>query len=329
MHTATQTLNAWSVTRYGGPEVMVPVTRPLASPAPNQVVIQIHASAVSRAAGMMRAGTPRFARLFLGLRRPRHDLMGTCLSGEVIATGHAVSRFSVGDEVYGMAGLEFGANASHIVMDEEGVLMPKPTSLSHEEAATMGDGAITSLNFLQQVANLRRGERVLIIGGAGSLGTAAIQIAAAMGAEVTATCSARNAGLVASLGASRVIDYTTEDFSRGTDRYDVIYDTVGASSYWQARKVLTPTGRYLSPVLTASLLVALLCASNEGGRKARFSATGLLKPEVQRTLHAQLVEMVEDGKFAPVIDRTYPLDQLVAAHRYVETGHKRGNVVVV
>ena len=322
------TLKAWSVQRYGGPETLAPVTRPMPVHGPGQVLIHIRASAVTRADSMMRAGTPRFARLFLGLSRPRNDLIGTGFSGEVIAIGAGVSRFRVGDEIFGEAGLNFGANSSHICLDEDGVLMPKPDSLSHEEAAVMCDGPLTSLNFLQNVAELRAGDRVLILGASGSLGNAAIQVAAAMGAEVTGTCSERNAGLVASLGADHVIDYMHEDFHKGSARYDVIYDTLGVSSFAQASSVLTSSGRYVCPVLSLGLLATMLRTSFIGRRRACFSATGLLKQEALRPMLGQLIEMVEDAKLTPVMDRTYLLDQLIEAHQYVEAGHKRGNVVV-
>jgi NADPH:quinone reductase-like Zn-dependent oxidoreductase len=324
----TASLDAWSIRRYGAPEQLAPVTRPISEPGPGEVLIRIHASAVSRADGMMRAGIPRFARPFLGFRRPRKDLAGTCLSGEVIATGPDVSRFSVGDQVFGEAGLNFGANASHIVLDENGVLVPKPDTLSHEEAAVMCDGPLTSFNFLREIAELRAGEKVLILGASGSLGSAAVQIAAAMGAEVSGTCSARNSGLVASLGATHVIDYAQDDFTKGAERYDVIYDTLGVSSFGRAKAALARSGRYVCPVLSLDLLWAMLRTSMLSSRRARFSATGLLKPEVLRPMLGQLIEMIEDDKLAPVMDRTYPLDQLIEAHRYMETGHKRGNVVV-
>ena len=325
----TPSLNAWSVQRYGAPENIVAVSRPMPDPGRNDVLIKIHASAATRADGMMRAGVPRFARAFLGFRRPRKDLVGTCLSGEVVAAGPDVSRFSVGDQIFGEAGLNFGANASHICLDENGVLMPKPTSLSHEEAAVMCDGPLTSLNFLREVAELRAGEKVLIIGASGSLGSAAVQVAVAMGAEVSGTCSTRNTGLVASLGAAHVIDYTQEDFTAAAVRYDVIYDTLGVSSFARAKPALSRTGRYVCPVLGLDLLWAVLRTSLVGRRKARFAATGLLKPELLRPMLDQLLGMFEDGKLATVMDRTYPLDHLVEAHEYVETGHKRGNVVVV
>jgi NADPH:quinone reductase-like Zn-dependent oxidoreductase len=325
----TTTLSVWRISHYGTPEVLHPVARPIPSPRPTEILIRIRASAVTRADGMMRAGQPRFARLFLGLRRPRRNLSGTGLSGEVIAVGSEVTRFAVGDAVFGEAGLKFGANASHICLDASGVLMKKPDALSHEDASVMCDGPLTSLNFLREVAELRAGQKVLILGASGSLGSAAVQIAAAMGAEVTGTCSARNADMVAALGAGQVIDYAQEDFTRGAERYDVIYDTLGVSSFAKAKGSLTRSGRYVCPVLGLGLLGAMIRTAIAGPRKARFSATGMLKPDVLRPMLATLTRMVEDGKLVPVIDRIYPLDDLIEAHRHMETGHKRGNVVVV
>lgn len=325
----TATLSAWSINHYGTPEVLNPVTLPIPAPGPTEILIRIRASAVTRADGMMRAGRPRFARLFLGLHRPRQNLSGTGLSGEVIAVGDHVSRFAVGDVVFGEAGLKFGANASHICLDASGVLMKKPAALSHENAAVMCDGPLTSLNFLREVAELRAGQKVLILGASGSLGSAAVQIAAAMGAEVTGTCSARNIEMVAALGSSRVIDYAREDFTRQAAQFDVIYDTIGVSSFAEAKGSLTRSGRYVCPLLDLGLLGAMLHTAIAGTRKARFSATGMLKPDVLRPMLATLARMVEDGKLEPVIDRVYPLGDLIEAHRHMETGHKRGNVVVV
>ena len=168
----TATLSAWSVRRYGGPDVLAPVSRTMPEPGPGEILIRIRASAVTRADGMMRQGRPRFARPFLGLRRPRAGLSGTGLSGEVVATGTGATRFRTGDTVFGEAGMRFGANATHICLDEAGVLMPKPAALSHEEAAVLCDGPLTSWHFLHDVAAARPGERVLILGGAGSLGSA-------------------------------------------------------------------------------------------------------------------------------------------------------------
>ncbi|MBT2130176.1 NAD(P)-dependent alcohol dehydrogenase [Aliiroseovarius lamellibrachiae] len=320
---------AWQITNYGAPEVMVPVTRPIPTPQKNEVLIRIHTSAVTRADGMMRAGTPRFARLFLGLRRPRNDLVGTGFSGEVIAVGPDVTRFTLGEAVFGEAGTQFGANASHICHSQEGVILPKPATLPHDQAATLCDGVLTSWNFLHHVAQLRAGERVLILGASGSLGSAAVQIAHDIGADVTGTCSAKNAGMVAALGAAHVVDYTREDALDQAAQFDVIYDTLGVSSYANAKHALTAQGRYVCPVLSLPLVGAMLRTSCFGARKARFSATGLLPPDKLRQMLDAILSSIDAGLLAPVMSRSYPLSDLIDAHRHMEAGHKRGNVVVV
>ena len=322
------TITAWRIPRYGAPDTLVPVTREIATPGPGQILVRIQASAVSRADGMMRAGTPKWARLFLGLRGPRKDLIGTCFSGEVIATGPETSRFAVGDQLFGEAGLNFGANASHICLNEDGVLMPKPADLPHDMAAVMCDGPLTSYNFLHSVAQLRNGERILILGASGSLGSAAIQLAAAIGANVTGTCSAGNVQSVKALGADQVIDYARHDVFAGDQRYDVVYDTLGISSFGEAKQILTENGRYVCPVLSVGLLGSMLMTALFGKRRAKFSATGMLPAPVLRPMLDDLIAMTDAGAFAPVMDRRYDLDQRVEAHRYVEGGHKRGNVVV-
>lgn len=325
----TATRTAWHIPRYGRPETLTPVTLPLPQPGPREVLIRIHASAVTRADGMMRKGEPLFARPFLGLRRPRNGLSGTGLSGEVIAVGAEVRRFVPGDMVFGEAGLRFGANASHICVEEDGVLMPKPASLSHEAAAVLCDGVLTSWHYLRNLGRVQSGDRVLVLGGAGSLGSAAVQIAAAMGAEVTTTSSARNADLMASLGASRVVDYTLEDALQTGASYDVIFDTLGIASFSAAKPALAANGRYLCPVLTLGRLPAILLSSLVGRKRALFAATGLEKPQHLRAMLADILIEIENDRLAPVMDRSYPLTALIEAHSYVEAGHKRGNVVVI
>ena len=323
------TRTAWHIPRYGRPEILIPVTLPMPQPGPRDVLIRIHASAVTRADGMMRKGKPLFARPFLGLRRPRNGLSGTGLSGKVIAVGDKVSRFAPGDTVFGEAGMRFGANASHICLEEEGVLMPKPEALSHEDAAVLCDGVLTSWHFLRNLGQFQSGDRVLIMGGAGSLGSAAVQIAADMGAEVTATCSARNASLIASLGATRVIDYATEDALRPGAAYDVIFDTLGVASFSAAKPALAEAGRYLCPVLTLGCLPTILLSGLVDRKRALFAAVGLEKPQHLRTMLSEILTKIDQHRLVPVMDRLYPLADLVEAHAYVEAGHKRGNVVVV
>lgn len=325
----TVTRTAWHIPRYGAPDILTPVTLAIPELASDEVLIRIHASAVTRADGMMRKGEPLFARPFLGLRRPRNGLSGTGLSGEVIGVGDQVSRFALGDLVFGEAGMRFGANASHILLPEDGVLMRKPDGLSHEDAAVLCDGVLTSWHYLCNLGQVQRGDRVLILGGAGSLGSAAVQIAAVLGAEVTATSSARNTDLVASLGAARVIDYASEDALEHGAGYDVIFDTVGVTSFSVARPALAEAGRYLCPVLTLRRLPAILLTALFEQKRSLFAAVGLEKPGYLRAMLSEILTLVDEGRLAPVVDRIYPLADLIEAHAYVETGHKRGNVVVV
>jgi NADPH:quinone reductase-like Zn-dependent oxidoreductase len=323
------TYNAWDVSRYGGPDVLSAVSRPLPTPSANQVLIRIRASAVSRADGLMRAGEPKFARLFLGLRRPRAGLSGTCFSGDVVAVGNQVTAFQVGDAVFGEAGLEFGANASHICLDEAGSLLRKPDRVSYEEAATLCDGAMTSWHFLTRIADIQPGQSVLILGGSGSLGTAAVQFAKALGANVTASASARNLELLQSLGADQIIDYKQQDPLARRDAYDVIFDTLGISSFGAAKPAIKTGGQFICPVLGLKLLRDMVVTGFCGSKKAKFAAAGMSKPSVHREELTEILALMAKDQFLPVMDRTYPLADLVEAHRYVETGRKRGNVVVV
>lgn len=323
------TFNAWEVARYGGPDVLTPVTRAMPTPGAGQVLVHIRASAVSRADGMMRSGTPKFARLFLGWSRPRAGLAGTCFAGDVVAIGDGVTRFQVGDPAFGEAGLQFGANASHICLDADSSLVAKPDTLSYEEASVMFDGALTSWHFLTRVASVKPGEKILILGGSGSLGTAAVQFAVALGAEVTATSSARNLDLLKSLGAAHAIDYGAINPLKTGHDYDVIFDTLGVSSFTSAKPALTAHGRYVCPVLGLRLLNDMMVSRVSGTKRAHFAAAGMERPSVHREELGEILALVAEGKFAPVMDRTYPLSDLVEAHRYVGTGRKRGNVVVV
>ena len=323
------TFNAWNVSRYGAPDVLTPVSRAVTPPTSDQVLIRIRASAVSRADGLMRAGKPRFARLFLGLKRPRAGLAGTCFSGDIVAVGKAVTQFQVGDAVFGEAGLQFGANASHICINEGGSLLKKPHPVPYEEAATLFDGAMTSWHFLTRVAQLQQGEHVLILGGSGSLGSAAIQFAKALGAKVTTSASTRNADLLRALGADHVVDYTTEDPMRHSATYDVVFDTLGISSFGAAKPALRKSGRYVCPVLGLTLLRDMILSGLFGRKTAKFAAAGMSAPDVHREELTEILALMGKSQFSPLMDRTYPLTDLVEAHRYVETGRKRGNVVVV
>jgi NADPH:quinone reductase-like Zn-dependent oxidoreductase len=208
------------------------------------------------------------------------------------------------------------------------VLATLPNNMTYEEAAPVCDGALTSWNFLKDIGKIQSGQRVLINGASGSLGSAAVQIAHYFGAEVTGVCSTANLEMVKSLGADKVIDYTKEDFTKTGQTYDMIYDTVGKSSFSRCKGSLRENGVYLSPVLSLPLLFQMIWTSKVGNKKAKFSATGLRPPSELRVLLNELKEAIEAEKIKSVIDRSYPLEQTAEAHRYIDKGHKRGNVVI-
>jgi NADPH:quinone reductase-like Zn-dependent oxidoreductase len=287
----------------------------------------VHASAVTTADCMMRKGEPWFGRLILGFPRPKNPIPGAGFSGEVVALGQDVTSFEVGDRVFGETTETFGAHAELLCLSQSGVLLKMPASMSYEEAAPLCDGALTSISFLKDIAHVQPGQRVLINGASGSLGTAAVQLAKLYGAEVTGVCSTSNVELVRSLGADHVVDHTQADFTKLDRTYDVIFDTVGKRTFSECKNALAEHGVYLSPVLARSVLWDMLWTSKIGTKKAKFSATGLRPAPELLPLLREVKARIEDGTLKTVIDRRYPLEQLADAHTYVETGRKRGNVV--
>lgn len=313
---------------YGGPEVLSiqEIDRPV--PGDNEVLVKIYASAVTQADVMMRTGKPLFGRIFLGLRKPKASVPGTAFAGKVEAVGRDVTRFAAGDDVFGETTIGFHAHAQFVAVPEDGIIQKIPMTMSYEEAAPVTDGALTVHNFLTRLVTIRPGQKVLINGAAGGLGTSAVQLAKHLGAEVTAVASGHNAGFLRRLGADHVIDYTTEDFTRRRGAYDVIFDTVGKVPFGKARRALTSDGVYLSPVLGLGLLFRMLWTGKFGRQKAMFSATGLLPhAELSKRL-MEVKTLIEDGALKTIIDRRYGLDQIAEAHEYVQSGHKRGNVVL-
>lgn len=322
-------MKAVIATGYGSTNVFNVRELAVPTPAKNEILIQIKAASVTRADAMMRTGKPLIGRLFLGLTKPKHSVPGTGFSGTVVAKGSSASLFEVGDEVFGESISTFGAYAEYVLLPEDDLVLPKPDNISHSQAAAIPDGGVTSLNFLLDQVTIQPGQRVLINGASGSLGTAAIQIAKAFGAHVTGVCSSRNLDLVLSLGADEVIDYTTTDFTSSGETYDIIYDTVLKSPFPQARKALSTRGVYLSPVLNFSLLLHVIRTSLSGKQKALFSATGARPKDDLKKLLVILSDLLQEGKITVIIDKTYPLDQADVAQQYVETGRKRGNVVLL
>jgi NADPH:quinone reductase-like Zn-dependent oxidoreductase len=325
----TKKMKAVVATGYGSPEVLKYQEVDMPEPGAHEVLVRVRVSSATTADGMMRTGKPLYGRLFTGLRKPKHAIPGTGFAGEVVHTGEEVRGFKQGDAVFGETTLGFSTNAEFVTVPEHGVILHKPEGLGFEEAASFCDGPLTSLYFLKEIASVKPGHKVLINGASGSLGSAAVQLAKKFGAEVTGVCSTRNAGWVKSLGADEVIDYVQHDFSAGEKYFDVIYDTVGKSSFRQSRKVLTEHGMYLSPVLKVSLLFQMMRTSLLGQKKAKFAASGLKSDDELRTLLSELLEIYQEGRLKIHIDRQFPLEKVAQAHRYIAQGHKKGNVIIL
>lgn len=315
-------------TKYGSPDVLElkEVEKPV--PADNEVLVKIYATTVETTDAIFRQGITFSARLFTGLFKPRLTRPGGEFAGEIEAVGGAVTRFKVGDQVFGTAGTGFGAHAEYICQPEDGPMSIKPDKLTYAEAVSIHPGALTALPNLRDAAKIQRGQNVLINGASGSIGTSAVQLAKYFGANVTGVCSTANVALVKSLGADRVIDYKQEDFTKTSERYDIVFDTVGKSSFLRCKRVLKPGGIYLTTVLTPAILPQMWWTGKFGGKKARIIFAGLRSTTEKNADLTFLLELVEAGALKPVIDRCYPLEQIVEAHRYVDTGHKKGSVVI-
>jgi len=308
--------------RYGPPEVLrvEEVERPV--PKEDEVLVRIHATTVNRSDCGYRGAEPFFTRFFTGLLRPKYRTPGMELAGEVAAVGGAVSEFVVGDAVFGLKG--HGANAEYVCIRETGALAHKPSGVTFEEAAAVSDGACIALACLQK-AELRAGRSILIHGASGSIGTAAVQLAKSFGAHVTAVCGTKALDLVSSLGADAVIDYTQEDFTTNGETYDVVFDSVGKHSFRRCRHSLKPGGIYIETDLGFMWHVPILALSTRwiGDKRVTLPIPKYSKEDV-----LFIKELIEAGKYRAVIDRTYQLEDVVEATRYVETGQKTGNVVL-
>lgn len=307
--------------RYGPPEVLRldEVERPV--PRDDEVLVRVHATTVTRTDCGLRSAEYFFSRALTGLLRPKRKIAGMELAGTVEEMGAAVTGFAVGDEVFGIRG---GANAEYVCVREDGVLARKPAGLTFAEAAAVGDGALLALTCLKP-AELPQGSSILVYGASGSIGVAAVQLAKHFGAEVTAVCNTRNVELVRTLGADEVVDYEQEDYRARGGTYDVFFDAVGKHSFRKCRRSLKPGGAYITLDLGFMWHAPLLALLTRwiGDRKV---AVGIGRYRKEDLL--LLKDLIEAGEYRPVIDRTYPLADVVEATRYVETGQKTGNVVL-
>ena len=314
-------------TKYGPPEVLQlkEVSQPTLGD--NDVLIKVHATTVTSGDSRMRSFKVPLsfwlpARMALGLTRPKKAILGSELAGEIEATGRDVKAFRKGNQVFAYPGHNGGAYAEYICMPEHGCLAIKPSNMTFEEAAAIPFGGNTALHFLRK-ANIQSGQKVLIYGASGSVGTFAVQLAKYFGAEVTGVCGTTSLELVRSLGAQKVIDYTKEDFTKNGETYHAIFDTVGKSSFSACMRSLKKEGIYLHAVATPAVMLRMRWASMMSSKKLMG---GTAIPQTENLIF--LKELVEAGKIKPVIDRSYPLEQFAEAHRYVDKGHKKGNVVI-
>jgi NADPH:quinone reductase-like Zn-dependent oxidoreductase len=323
-------MKASAHTRYGPPGAVLRLEEvPKPEPQDDELLIRVRATTVNRTdCGFLR-GEPLVARPFSGLRGPKAPILGSELAGEVEAVGRSVRSFSAGDPVFGLAvfgvtRLHFGAHAEYVCLPESWPLAQKPATVTFEDAAAVCDGLMLALAFIRK-AGIRAGQRILVNGASGSIGSAAVQLAKYYGAEVTAVCGAHGVEVVQSLGADTIVDFSREDFTRRHETYDAVLDAVGKSSFRRCRGLLKPGGVYLSSELgfLAQNPLLSLWPGSIGGRKVRFPVPTPSKEDVRF-----FGGLLESGRYRAVIDRRYSLDEIVDAYRYVETGQKIGNVVI-
>ena len=313
--------------KYGPPEVLQFKEEYKPVPKNNELLIRVYTVFVGIEDPMQRKGKPYFGRVFVGLTKPKKPILGTEFCGEIEEVGKDVKLYKKGDKVFGVTGSGFGCYAEYMCMPEAGLLSIRPPNMTNEEAAPVC-GALAAWNLLKAIANIQSGQKVLIYGASGSIGSAAVQIAKVFGAEVSGVCYSSNLEMVKSLGADIVIDNTDEDFTKNGLTYDVILDVSGKPSSLQFKNLLNKKGFYLTTYPTISILFQTFWTSMFNSKRVVFSATGLKPVSERLAFLKELIELFKEGKLKTIIDQSFQLEQMIEAHRYVERGLERGNVVV-
>jgi NADPH:quinone reductase-like Zn-dependent oxidoreductase len=312
--------------RYGPPDVVTVADVPRPEPRDDEILVRVRAAAVGVVDGLARRGSPWYARAHFGPLWPRFPVLGCDFAGDVEAAGAGVSRFGVGDAVFGTIAPRFGAHAEYICLPERGAVAAKPSNVSYAEAAALVDA--TALCFLRDKAGLRAGQAVLVNGASGAVGSLAVQLALWFGATVTGVCSGPHVRLVRKLGAESVVDYTRTDFTRAGRRYDVIFDVAGTSSFLRCRRVLSPGGVYLTTAPSPAIFVQMPWTARFGSRRAVIAFTGL-RPASEKQRDLLVISgLAEASALVPVVGASYPLDRIADAYRHVDAGHKKGTIVV-
>jgi len=321
-------MKAIVVSKYGNSDVMKVVERAIPEVGDSDVLIRIMASSVSPVDVAFRMGQPLMSRFFTGFSRPKHEIPGDIIAGIVEKKGLKVTKFEIGDRVYGHAGLSFGAQAQYIALNVKEAIVKMPEEMSFETAAAFAYSGMTAKAFLEEYYQITPDTKVLINGASGAIGTFAIQFAKLKGAHVTAVCSERNTELVTSIGADSVIDYAKEDFTVREESFDFIFDVVGKSKFGKCKQVLNPGGIYLSTMPTLGLMLRTALKMKSQNKTGKFVATGLKKPEQKREDLKELAKRFEEKELVAVIDCEYTMDEIIQAHDHVENGHKSGNVIL-
>ena len=321
-------MKAIYISKYGGPEVLYISEMQVPSPKENEILIKVYCAAVNSTDPVFRKGKPFISRIFTGLLKPKHSIPGDVLAGKVVDIGNKVTKYKVGDRVFGYTSETLGAQAEYKCLPENSPITMIPENVSFVDAASIVDGGHTALVFLREKGEISDKKKVLIYGASGSVGTAAVQLANHYGAEVTGVCSTLNIEMIKSLGVKKVIDYTKDDFTKEDIKYDIIFDTVAKKSFSQCKKSLTENGIYLSTFPTLEVLLKGFFQSKSKGKRAFFVATGL-KPSNEKISNLQyLADLMMNNKIKAVISKKYMMEEIAEAHRNVETGHKKGNVII-